>query len=52
MNIKQLWEEFLNKKWGSDDLLGIAFSILIASFLTMPLFGIPNWYCSLFYPFL
>ncbi len=37
MNIKQLWEEFLNKKWDSDDLLGIVFSILIASFLTMPL---------------
>ncbi|SCU36876.1 membrane protein [Staphylococcus xylosus] len=36
-----MWKELLNKKWDSDDLFGIVFSILIASFLTTPLFGIP-----------
>lgn len=41
MSIKQMWKELLNKKWDSDDLLGIIVSILIASFLTTPLFGIP-----------
>lgn len=41
MTIKQMWKELLNKNWDSDDLFGIVASILIASFLTTPLFGIP-----------
>ncbi|MEB7507201.1 VraH family peptide resistance protein [Staphylococcus xylosus] len=41
MTIKQMWKELLNKNWDSDDLFGIVVSILIASFLTTPLFGIP-----------
>ena len=41
MTIKQMWKELLNKKWDSNDLFGIVVSILIASFITTPLFGIP-----------
>lgn len=41
MNIKQVWQELLNKKWKLDDLFWIAFSIIIASIFTTPLFGIP-----------
>ncbi|MCI2891722.1 VraH family peptide resistance protein [Staphylococcus hominis] len=41
MTIKQMWKELLNKKWDSKDLLEIVVSILIASFITTPLFGIP-----------
>ncbi|MGJ5703107.1 VraH family peptide resistance protein [Staphylococcus equorum] len=41
MTFKQMWEELLNKKWDSNDLFGIVLSILIASFLTTPLFGVP-----------
>lgn len=41
MTIKQICQELLNKKWNSDDLFGIVVSILIASFFTTPLFGIP-----------
>ncbi|MGW7814311.1 VraH family peptide resistance protein [Staphylococcus xylosus] len=41
MTIKQIWQELLNKKWNSDNLFGIVVSILIASFLTTPLFCIP-----------
>ena len=41
MTFKKMWEELLNKKWDSNDLFGIVLSILIASFLTTPLFGVP-----------
>lgn len=41
MTIKQMWKELLNKKWDSNDLFEIVVSILIASFITTPLFGIP-----------
>ncbi|MGW7862033.1 VraH family peptide resistance protein [Staphylococcus xylosus] len=41
MTIKQMWKELLNKNWDSDDLFGIVVSILITSFFTTPLFGIP-----------
>ncbi|MGD6773993.1 VraH family peptide resistance protein [Staphylococcus simulans] len=41
MTIKQMWKELLNKKWDSNDLFEIVISILIASFITTPLFGIP-----------
>ena len=36
-----MWKELLNKKWNSNDLFRIVASILIASFITTPLFGIP-----------
>ena len=41
MSLKQMWKELLNKKWDSNDLFEIVASILIASFITTPLFGIP-----------
>ncbi|MCA2503972.1 VraH family peptide resistance protein [Staphylococcus xylosus] len=41
MTIKQMWKELLNKKWDSNNLFGIVVSILIASFITTPLFSIP-----------
>ncbi|GAA6825977.1 hypothetical protein HpBTM60_32650 [Helicobacter pylori] len=41
MSIKQMWNELLNKKWDSNDLLGIVVSVLIASTFTTPLLGIP-----------
>lgn len=41
MTIKQMWKELLNKKWNSNDLFRIVASILIASFITTPILGIP-----------
>ncbi|EOB7941472.1 MULTISPECIES: VraH family peptide resistance protein [Staphylococcus] len=41
MTIKQMWKELLNKKWDSKDLFEIVASVLIASFITTPFFGIP-----------
>ncbi|MCI2876629.1 VraH family peptide resistance protein [Staphylococcus hominis] len=36
-----MWKELLNKKWNSNDLFRIVASILIASFITTPILGIP-----------
>ncbi|WP_275127026.1 VraH family peptide resistance protein, partial [Staphylococcus gallinarum] len=36
-----MWNELINKKWNSSDLMEIVFSILIASIFTTPILGIP-----------
>ncbi|MCD8918088.1 hypothetical protein BUZ06_09705 [Staphylococcus gallinarum] len=41
MTLKQMWNELINKKWNSSDLMEIVFSILIASIFTTPILGIP-----------
>ncbi|MFV5900409.1 VraH family peptide resistance protein [Staphylococcus gallinarum] len=41
MTLKQMWNELINKKWNSSDLMEIVFSIFIASIFTTPILGIP-----------
>lgn len=41
MSIKQILDNFLNKKWGCSDLIWLISSIVIASIFTTPLLGIP-----------
>lgn len=36
-----MWNELINKKWNSSDLMEIVFSIFIASIFTTPILGIP-----------
>lgn len=41
MNLKEMWNYLLNKKWGSDDLLMLIIYMFIACTFVTPLLGVP-----------
>lgn len=51
MTIKEFFNELINKKWNSEDIIWLILMIVIASTLTTPLFGIPLGLVAYFFLF-